>query len=67
MARAQAFGEGNKRTAFLLARWLLDRNGQEASTLLPSEDRVFADLLVKAAAGSDVQEEILKLLESRCR
>ena len=25
--RAQGFNEGNKRTALLLARWLIDRNG----------------------------------------
>jgi hypothetical protein len=29
VTRAQAFGEGNKRTALLLARWILDRNGQD--------------------------------------
>lgn len=28
VAQARAFGEGNKRTALLLARWLLDRNGR---------------------------------------
>jgi prophage maintenance system killer protein len=31
VTRAQAFGEGNKRTALLLARWLLDHNGRDGS------------------------------------
>lgn len=35
VARAQAFGEGNKRTAFLVAKWTLDRNGENGSLLLP--------------------------------
>jgi prophage maintenance system killer protein len=65
VAHAQAFGEGNKRTAFLLARWLLDNNGEDAFTLLPAEDRVLADLLVKAAAGSNVQRDIVLLLQER--
>jgi prophage maintenance system killer protein len=65
VARAQAFGEGNKRTAFLLAKWTLDRNGLDGSVILPSDDREVADLLVKAAAGQDVQDVLLELLESR--
>ncbi len=51
LTRAQAFGEGNKRTALLLARWVLDRNGVDGSRLLPPDEREFADLLVKAASG----------------
>lgn len=31
VARAQAFGEANKRTAFLLAKWILDRNGEDGA------------------------------------
>lgn len=65
VARAQAFGEGNKRTAFLLARWLLDRNDQDAAVLLPPDDREAADLLVRAAAGSDTQNQLIRLLQSR--
>ncbi|MBA3509927.1 MAG: Fic family protein [Thermoleophilaceae bacterium] len=38
IARAQAFGEGNKRTALLLARWVLDRNGLDGRVLLPPND-----------------------------
>jgi prophage maintenance system killer protein len=62
VAFAQAFGEGNKRTALLLARWVLDRNGVDGAALLPADDRVLADLLVQAAAGNDVEQEIIDLL-----
>lgn len=30
VARAQAFGEANKRTGLLLALWVLDRNGADS-------------------------------------
>lgn len=33
VARAQAFGEGNKRTAVALASWLLDHNGEDGGRL----------------------------------
>jgi prophage maintenance system killer protein len=59
VARAQAFGEANKRTAFLLAKWILDRNGQDGAALLPPEDREFAALLVRAASGLDVEDEMV--------
>jgi prophage maintenance system killer protein len=62
---AQSFGEGNKRIAFLLAKWILDRNGHDGSAILPPDDREVADLLVKAAAGQDVQNAVLELLQSR--
>jgi prophage maintenance system killer protein len=65
VARAQAFGEGNKRTALLLARWVLDRNGLDGGALIPPDDRLLADLLVRAASGADVESEILELLRSR--
>lgn len=35
VTRAQAFAEGNKRTALLVARWVLDRNGLEGAAFLP--------------------------------
>jgi prophage maintenance system killer protein len=35
VSRAQGFAEGNKRTALLLARWVLDRNGFDRSKLSP--------------------------------
>lgn len=65
ITRSQAFGEGNKRTALLLARWTLDRNGLSGSAIFPSEDREAANLLVGAAAGHDVQRELLDLIRSR--
>lgn len=65
VARAQGFGEGNKRTAFLLARWLLDYNGLDGPALMPPDDREMADLLVRAAAGADVKDEVVALLKSR--
>lgn len=65
VVRAQAFGEGNKRTALLLARWLLDRNGIDGASVLPADDREFADLLVKASAGQDVETQIVALFSER--
>jgi prophage maintenance system killer protein len=65
VARAQGFAEGNKRTGLLLARWILDRNGVEGATLLPPDDREFADLLVKAASGLDVEDQAVALLQRR--
>jgi prophage maintenance system killer protein len=65
VARAQSFGEGNKRTAFLLAKWTLDRNGLDGSAILLPDDREVADLLVKAAAGQDVEDELVDVLDSR--
>ncbi len=65
VARAQSFTEGNKRTALLLARWVLDRNGEDGARILPPEDREVADLLVKAAMQFDVEADLLDLLRSR--
>ena len=65
VARAQGFGEGNKRTALLLARWLLDRNGEDGLCFLPADDLIVADLLVAAAAGRNVEGELVDVLRSR--
>jgi prophage maintenance system killer protein len=65
VTRAQGFGKGNKRTAFLLAKWLLDRNELDGEALLPPADRAFAELLVKAASGLDVEDAIVALLRDR--
>jgi prophage maintenance system killer protein len=65
VAVTQAFTEGNKRTALLLARWVLDHNGIDGARFLPSDDEQLPVLLVKAAAGLDVEQEILDVLESR--
>lgn len=64
ITRAQGFAEGNKRTALLLARWLLDRNGEDGSSYLRPNDHGFADLLVRAAAGADVEDEAVALLRT---
>jgi prophage maintenance system killer protein len=65
VARAQAFAEGNKRTALLVARWVLDRNGLEGAAFLPPDDREMGALLVKAASGQDVGADFVALLSSR--
>ena len=65
VARTQGFTEGNKRTALLLARWLLDRNGVDGALILPADDREFADILVTSASGLDVEKEAVALLKSR--
>ncbi|HEX7277805.1 MAG TPA: Fic family protein [Acidimicrobiales bacterium] len=65
IARAQGFAEGNKRTALLLAKWLLDRNGIDGKQVVPPDDRVLADLLVRAASGLDVEDAIVEVLRSR--
>lgn len=65
VTRAQAFGEANKRTALLLARWVLDRNKADGSVIVPPEDRIIADLLVQAAAGTDVESALMEVFRSR--
>ncbi len=65
VARAQGFSEGNKRTAMLLAKWTLDRNGIEGETIIPPHDRDLASLLIEAAAGLDVGAQVLELFRRR--
>lgn len=65
VARAQGFTEGNKRTALLLARWVLDRNGEDGAALLPADDWQFAELLVRSASGLDVESDAVALLLAR--
>ena len=65
ITRCQGFAEGNKRTALLLARWVLDRNGFDGSTFIPPDDRRLAQLLVKAASGIDVESEVVALFRER--
>lgn len=66
VARAQGFAEGNKRTALLLAKWLLDRNGFHGEQVIPPDDRVLGDLLVRAASGLNVEDAIVEVFRSRC-
>jgi len=65
VARAQAFAEGSKRTALLVARWLLDRNGLEGAAFMPPDDRKIGALLVKAASGQDVGADFVAHLLAR--
>jgi prophage maintenance system killer protein len=65
VARSQAFGEGNKRTGLLLAKWILDRNGEDGAAMLPPDDRDFGALLVRAASGLDVEAQMVELLRRR--
>lgn len=53
VVRSQKLVEGNRGAVLLLARWLLHRNSLDDSEMIPHDDREFADLLVRAAAGGD--------------
>ena len=66
ITRAQGFGEGNKRTALVLTRWVLDHNGIDGERLIPPADRTFPDLLIKASTGRDVELDIVRLFQGRC-
>jgi prophage maintenance system killer protein len=65
LTAGQGFAEGNKRTALLLARWILDNNGQDGRRILDPQDRKLADLLVHAASGRDVEADIVAHLKDR--
>ena len=54
LAQSQAFTEGNKRTAVLVGRWILDRNGLGGAKFIQENDVELAQLLLRAARGSDV-------------
>jgi prophage maintenance system killer protein len=65
IARAQAFTEGNKRTALLVGRWILDRNDFDGSLIIPPDDYELANLLLDAAREGDTAERVIELFESR--
>jgi prophage maintenance system killer protein len=65
IARSQSFTEGNKRTALLVGRWILDRNGFVGSRIIPTGDLELARLLIQAARGEDVSKQVTELLRSR--
>jgi prophage maintenance system killer protein len=67
VAFSQAFGEGNKRTALLLGIWVMDNNGLDRTRLIRESDPELAGLLVKAAAGGDVEKAIAGLLHRRAQ
>ncbi|MBV8529346.1 MAG: Fic family protein [Candidatus Dormibacteraeota bacterium] len=64
VARAQAFAEANKRTALLLARWLLDHNDVEGETILPVETGS-CRALGQSGFGARRREAIVERLGSR--
>ena len=65
VTRAQGFAEGNKRTALLLARWILDHNGLDGRQFIDPDNRELADLLVEAASGRDVEAEVVHFFVGR--
>ena len=65
ITRTQGFAEGNKRMALLVGKWVLDRNGVDGCRIIPTDDRLLADLLVRAASGADVESEIVNLFDGR--
>jgi prophage maintenance system killer protein len=65
IARSQAFTEGNKRTALLVGRWILDRNGIDGLGVIPEQDTELGGLLLSAARGVDEDDKITQLFESR--
>ncbi len=65
LAQSQAFTEGNKRTAVLVGRWILDRNGLDGAKFIQENDIELAELLLQAARGEDVNKEVVDLFDSR--
>ena len=66
IAAAQGFYEGNKRTAVLLARWFLRTNTDlDVDEVIRPSDPELGDLLVKAARGDAVGDEIRALMARR--
>jgi len=63
LAQAQAFTEGNKRTAVLVGRWIL--NGLDGAKYIPENDMELAESLLRAARGTDVSREVIDLFDSR--
>lgn len=66
LTSAQAFHEGNKRTAALIARWFIGANTDiDADRIIKPDDHEFGDLLIAAARGDDVGAEIRSLFHRR--
>jgi prophage maintenance system killer protein len=65
VARSEGFTEGNKRTALLLAQWVLDNNGIASGEIIGTEDEEFGALLVRTASGGDTDAEVLALFRRR--
>ncbi len=62
IARAQAFGEGNKRTAFVAAVLFLEDADLDGAIADSDEIR---QLLVRASMGADIEAAIVSALRSR--
>jgi len=65
IAHAQAFTEGNERTALLIGRWVLDRNGIDGLSFMPEHHNEHAGLLLSAASGIDETQPVIDVFESR--
>ena len=65
IARSQAFTEGNKRTAVLVGRWILDRNAVDGLRFMPEDDTELANLLLSAARGVEETKHVMDLFDSR--
>ena len=66
LVAAQGFFDGNKRTAVLIGRWFLSVNtDRDPDVLIRPDDRELGELLVRAARGDDVEEELVTLLRNR--
>jgi len=61
LTQSQAFTEGNKRTAVLVGRWILDRNGLDGAKYIQENDVELAQFLLQAARGADVSREVVEL------
>jgi prophage maintenance system killer protein len=65
VARCQGFTEGNKRTALLLAKWVLDNNGINGGEIIRAEGEELGALLIRTASGGNTDAEVLALFHRR--
>ena len=65
IAKAQAFAEGNKRTARCAAYLTLKANGVDPTKILPRNDIRLNELLVRASVGEDIHERVVTLMRGR--
>ena len=66
LTAAQGFYEGNKRTALLWsAGFIAENTDRDPDALIPPDDRRLGDLLIAAARGERVGDEIRALLTER--
>ena len=66
IAAAQAFFEGNKRTAAVIARWFIRTNTEfDPDSLIRPDDPTLGSLLIATARGERNQDAIETLLRER--